>query len=81
LGRVYGSPDLVWDGDTLRLGKTGRVMAIIERDGVWPKLWRVRVGGRLLDMVNRTRARDAARSLALAALNQRSAKEAKETGA
>jgi hypothetical protein len=45
-GHVYGTQDLVWDGDTLRLRKTGRVVATIERDGAWPKLWRVRIGGR-----------------------------------
>jgi hypothetical protein len=71
----YGNPDLVWDGDALRLRRTGRVVATIERDSAWPMLWRVRIGERLSDMVNRTRARDAARSLALAALNQQSAEE------
>jgi hypothetical protein len=63
-----------WDGDQLRLRKRGRVIASIEPDPDWPGLWRVGLpDGSLSDMVNRTRAKDAARSLALAALNRRRA--------
>jgi hypothetical protein len=32
----------------------------VEPDGQWPSMWRVRKGDRLSDMVNLTRARDAA---------------------
>jgi hypothetical protein len=63
-----------WDGDRLRLRRRGRVIAAIEVDRDWPGLWRVRLpDGSVSDMVNRTRARDAARSLALAELNRRRA--------
>ena len=55
--------DAVWRGSDLRLGR--RVIASIVADPVWPNMWRVKVGDRLTDMVNRTRARDAALSLAL----------------
>jgi hypothetical protein len=54
--------DAVWRGNDLRLGR--RVIASIVADPAWPKLWRVKVGDRLTDMVNRSRARDAALSLA-----------------
>lgn len=54
--------DAVWRGNDLHLGR--RVIAIIVADSVWPKMWRVKVGDRLTDMVNRTWARDAALSLA-----------------
>lgn len=54
--------DAVWRGNDLCLGR--RVIASIVADPVWPKMWRVEVGGWLTDMVNRTRARDAALSLA-----------------
>lgn len=61
---------LAWDGLELRL-RAGGVLATIEPDGEWPGLWRVRTpDGRLSDMVNLTRAKDAALSLALAALNR-----------
>jgi hypothetical protein len=61
-----------WDGDQLRLGRRGRVIAAIEPDPEWHGLWRVRLpDGTLSDMVSRTRARDAARTLALAGLNAR----------
>jgi hypothetical protein len=54
--------DALWRGNDLRLGR--RVIASIVADSVWPKMWRVKVGDRLTDMVNRIRARDAALSLA-----------------
>jgi hypothetical protein len=58
--------ELVWDGLKLRLG--ARVMATIEPDA-WPGMWRVRFGGRLSDMANISRAKDAAISLVLSELN------------
>jgi hypothetical protein len=72
-GHVYATEELAWDGDSLRLGKAGRLLATIVSDTEWPNLWRVRIGGRRSDMVNRARAKDAALSLALAALNHREA--------
>ncbi len=65
----YSSYDLHWDGSGLRL-RSGRVLASIGPGATWPGLWRVRMpDGSLTDMVNLTRAKDAAVSLALTALN------------
>jgi hypothetical protein len=64
--------DLKWEGD--RLYFRNRLMASIEPDSKYPNMWRVRLpNGRLSDMINQTRARDAARALALAQLNMRDA--------
>jgi hypothetical protein len=63
---------LQWNGSKLCFGN--RVVASIEPDAKYPSMWRVRLpDGTLSDMLNRTRARDAARSLALAQLNAREA--------
>ena len=72
--RLYATHELVWDGVTLRLGtKHGRVLALVESHTVWPGLWRVRMpDGHFSDMVNLTRAKDAALSLALVVLNGQS---------
>ena len=48
-----------------------RVLASIEPDQTWPGMWRVRLpGGYITDIVNLSRAKDAAASLALGVLNQ-----------
>ena len=72
---MYGRQDLIWDGSQLRLfSSRGRVLASIEPDLTWPRLWRVRLpDGNLTDMVNLSRAKDAAASLALGILNHREA--------
>jgi hypothetical protein len=69
----YQAEELAWGGLTLRLGR-GRVVASVEPDSKWSGMWRVRCGRQLSDMVNLTRAKDAAVSIALSQLN--SAKEA-----
>jgi hypothetical protein len=66
-GHCFGRNDLVWDGRNLKLG--ARVMATIEPDANWPKMWRVRFGGMLSDMANLSRAKDAAISIVLRGLN------------
>jgi hypothetical protein len=67
--RIYGHQDLHWEGHRLRL-VTGRLLATVEPDGHWVGMYRVRFrDGHLTDMVNLTRAKDAAVSLALADLN------------
>jgi hypothetical protein len=69
---MYDRADLLWDGNLLRL-RSGRggVLAAIELDGEWPGMWRVSLPeGRLTDMLNLSRARDAAASLALAIPNR-----------
>ncbi len=66
---MYDRHDLKWDSDQLRL-VTGRLLATVERDSKWPSMWRVRLpDGYLTDMVNKTRAKDAAIVLALNRLN------------
>jgi hypothetical protein len=65
---LYGTKDLTWTDNCLRYGR--RVVATIEPDPDWVGMWRVRLpNGRLTDMVNRTRAKDAAVCLALSYLN------------
>src|SRR4029077_5139879 len=53
-GHIFGRDELDWHGN---------VLAQIEPDAVWPSMWRVRTpDGRLTEMVNISRARDAARA-------------------
>ena len=74
-GRCFASEELVWDGLQLRLGSVrGRILATVEPDSKWSGMYRVRHDGNVTDMVNLTRAKDAAISIALSQLN--SAKEA-----
>jgi hypothetical protein len=66
---MYDQHDLRWDGHRLRL-HSGRLLATIVSDQEWVGMWRVRMpDGHVSDMVNLTRAKDAARLLALASLN------------
>jgi hypothetical protein len=67
--RIYGWRDLKWKDD--RLMVDGRWSgARIVPDPVWPKMFRVEYPkGVLSDMVNRTRAKDAAAHLVLSQLN------------
>ena len=69
---MYDRQDLIWGGNQLRLfSRRGRVLATIEPDLTWPGMWRVRLpDGHLTDMVNLSRAKDAAASLAVGVLNQ-----------
>jgi hypothetical protein len=60
-GHIFGRDELDWHGNVLQLGR-GK-LAQIEPDAVWPSMWRVRTpDGRLTEMVNISRARDAARA-------------------
>jgi hypothetical protein len=70
--RVCSRRDLVWDDKQLRLYSIRRrVLAAVEPDRDWPGMWRVRMpDGHLTDMVNLSRVKDAAASLALGVLNQ-----------
>jgi hypothetical protein len=60
--------DLVWRGDRLCLGR--KMIVDIVPDAVWSGMWRVRADGKLSDMVNRARAKDAALAIALSVLNR-----------
>jgi hypothetical protein len=73
---VFGRRDLTWyrerDG-TLVLRRTGSrtILARIVADRVYPGMWRVKLpSGKLSDMTNLARAKDAATSIALAILNR-----------
>ena len=70
----YATPELKWrkadDGYTLHLGRTKKPLLSVVPDAVYPAMWRVRrADGSLSDLVNLSRAKDAALSLALAILN------------
>lgn len=57
---------LQWRGDVLYSGGNKRLIGI-EADPTYPGMWRVRLpGGQLSDMVNRTRAKNAAEIIILA---------------
>src|SRR5262245_60466471 len=76
MSRVIGRRDLTWcrerDG-TLVLCRTGSktILVRIVTDRVYPSMWRVKMlSGKLSDMTNLTRAKDAAMSIALSILNR-----------
>jgi hypothetical protein len=64
---MIDNSNLEWRGD--RLCWRGREYARLEPDATG--MWRVQASGRLSDMANRTRARDAARSTVLGILKGR----------
>jgi hypothetical protein len=72
--RTYNQQDVKWDGLRLRLC-TGRLLATVEPDTQWPRMYWVHLAGGFMtaDMVNLTRAKDAAIGLALAELNHHDA--------
>src|SRR5262249_9973522 len=72
--RAIASHELVWrksaHGLTLHLGR-GRGLLDVVPDGTYPGMWRIQTpDGRRSDMVNLTRAKDAAVSVALAIHNR-----------
>jgi hypothetical protein len=73
--RVYSRNELVWRGDDLCSGRT--VLVSIVWDATWPSMWRVLLDGKISDMTNRTRAKEAALTL----LNQRMGQETREPSA
>jgi hypothetical protein len=63
---------LVWSGNRLRYPPLAAVHVTVVEDEVYRGIWRVRQpDGTLTDMVNRARARDAARSILVRVLNSR----------
>ena len=63
--RVWARTALAWKGNSLHIGGKGNSVLAIEPDARWPGMWRVQLSdGSLSDMVNLTRARDAAMSIA-----------------
>lgn len=69
---VWNSQEFEWNGNGLcLLGRKAPVVTIVN-DPQYPSMWRVqRPDGSLSDMVNLTRARDAARLLAARVMNER----------
>jgi hypothetical protein len=67
------SSDLAWRktirGFSLHLHGRGPALLAIVPDGTHPGMWRIRIGRRLSDMVNASRALDAGIATALGALN------------
>jgi hypothetical protein len=61
---------LTWRGNALCVGRSSTPLVSIEPDKTWPTMWRVRHGDQLSDILNKTRARDAARCLALSLLQE-----------
>jgi hypothetical protein len=59
--------ELTWQGLKLYRGK--RCMAEVVPDGTYAGMWRVRIGDELSDLVNLSRAKDAACCRALGILN------------
>jgi hypothetical protein len=70
--RSYANSELTWRGDRLALKSGSRASPAVEivPDDSYPNMWRIRKqDGSLSEMVNRTRARDAARSILIGILN------------
>jgi hypothetical protein len=57
-------------GNALCVGRSSTPLVSVERDKTWPAMWRVRHGEQLSDVVNASRAREAARCLALSLLKE-----------
>lgn len=66
--RVWAASALTWRGNWL-CEKRRRLIEIVP-DAKYPGMWRVRQAGQLSDMVNKTRAKDAAVGWALQILNR-----------
>jgi hypothetical protein len=70
MARVFSSRDLNWKGDQLYCGNR-RLLRIVPDQKYPGVMWRVEMpDGALTDMVNRTRAKDAAVAIGLKILNQ-----------
>jgi len=76
--RLFSNRDLTWRGEKLCLGS--KALVAIVPDAQYPGMWRVRSGDTLSDMVNLSRARDAARALALSLLNKKDTQETAPAG-
>jgi hypothetical protein len=63
MSRVWSRREFIWDGDTLSPRGRKHPSISLVADGKYPGMWRLRLpDGALSDMVNRSRAKDAARS-------------------
>jgi hypothetical protein len=57
-----------WDGDKLMQGKRAMPIKVLP-DNQWPGMYRVHYQGKISDMVNLIRAKDAAAAMVSASLN------------
>jgi len=70
MGHVYSNADLFWKKDWLHAYGIKKPLVQIVPDEKYPKMWRVVLAdGSLSGMLNKTRAADAARVIALRSLN------------
>jgi hypothetical protein len=82
----YDTNDLKWNktatGYALHLGRSRKALVEVVPDTKWPGImWRVRkADGTLTDVVNLSRAKDAALSIALATLNGRKSPSDRDGG-
>jgi hypothetical protein len=76
--------DLNWhrrgEAFTLHLHRSTKPLLTVEPDATYPGMWRVRHQGRLSDMTNISRAKDAACTVALADLNDLDRQETASEG-
>ena len=72
-----GRRELFWKGNSLFVYGFKKAQANIVPDPTYPNMWRVEVEGNLTDMVNRTRAKDAAASIVLNKLNKQESTDAR----
>jgi hypothetical protein len=78
LDRLDIDRDAAWRGTDLLFRR--RLVASVEPDSKYPNLWRARLpSGQVSDMVNLTRAKDAAVCLALTELNSLRHRESRAT--
>ena len=71
--------DLRWRGLALHFGRSAKPMLFVEPDPRWPGMFRIRhCNGFLSDIVNLTRAKDAAESIVLAEVNDPQCRETPE---
>jgi hypothetical protein len=78
LDRLDIERDAAWRGNDLLFRR--RLVASVDPDSKYPNMWRVRLpSGHVSDMVNLTRAKDAAVCLALAELNSLKHRDSRAT--
>ena len=70
--RLWQRSHLTWRGNRLFAGNGRDPIAEVVQDGKWPGMWRFRLlpDGELSDMVNLTRAKDAAAGTVVTVLNK-----------
>jgi hypothetical protein len=70
---IFKPKNLIWHGLRLRLQSSNRDLCVVGRDVEYPELFRVHFVDHISDLLNLSRAKDAAVRLALSILNQEAA--------